>query len=358
MVPYSNRELADMVFTYGKANGNGRRAARLYRETYPRRQQPQHSMFATVFRRLSETGSFREAGNYEGRTRDVRTPDLEEHVINAVEDDRRVSTRMLARQYSVSQTTVWNILHDNCYYPYHLQRVQGLLVTDFPHREQFCQWFLQQAITYPGFTSSILFTDEATFTRSGIFNFHNSHLWDMQNPHGMVTANHQLRFSRNVWAGIIGDRILGPVFLPRRLTGRNYRRFLRVTLPPLLEEVPLTMRRVMWLLHDGAPAHFANIVRTHLNRVFPGRWIGRGGPVAWPARSPDLNPCDFWLWGHLKNIVYAEPIPDVETLEQRIHAAFDTVRRQPGCCERVRQNLLRRAHACVEAHGNHFQHIL
>jgi hypothetical protein len=22
---------------------------------------------------------------------------------------------------------------------------------------------------------------------------------------------------------------------------------------------------------------------------------------AWPPRSPDLNPCDFYLWGYLKN---------------------------------------------------------
>ncbi|XP_068082055.1 uncharacterized protein [Anabrus simplex] len=321
------------VFTYGKANGNGRREARLYRETYPRRQPPQHSMFATVFRRLSETGSLRKQGNHEGRIRPVRTPDVEENVINTVEGDRRVSTRQLARQYRVCQTTVWNILHDNCYYPYHLQRVQRLLATNFPHRERFCHWFIHQATTIPGFVASILFTDVTTFTRSGIFNFHNSHLWDcMQNPHGLLPANHQQRFSRNVLAEIIGERVLGPVFLPRRLTGRNCRRFLRVTLPLLLEDLPLMIRRIMWLLHDGAQTHFAVNVRMHLSRVFPGRWIGRGGPVAWPARSPYVNPCDFWLWGRLESIVYAEPIPDEETLEQRIHAAFDTVRMQPGRC--------------------------
>ena len=32
----------------------------------------------------------------------------------------------------------------------------------------------------------------------------------------------------------------------------------------------------------------------------------------WPARSPDLNPCDFHLWGHLKAVVY-NPLPN--TLE-------------------------------------------
>jgi hypothetical protein len=25
----------------------------------------------------------------------------------------------------------------------------------------------------------------------------------------------------------------------------------------------------------------------------------------WPARSPDLNPCDFYMWGNLKHKVYS-----------------------------------------------------
>ena len=24
----------------------------------------------------------------------------------------------------------------------------------------------------------------------------------------------------------------------------------------------------------------------------------------WPPQSPDLNPCDFYLWGYLKSVVY------------------------------------------------------
>ncbi|KAJ4428267.1 hypothetical protein ANN_24284 [Periplaneta americana] len=42
--------------------------------------------------------------------------------------------------------------------------------------------------------------------------------------------------------------------------------------------------------------HFSLDVRRHLNATFPGRWIGRDG-TAWPPRSPDLNPLDFYLWG-------------------------------------------------------------
>jgi hypothetical protein len=28
---------------------------------------------------------------------------------------------------------------------------------------------------------------------------------------------------------------------------------------------------------------------------FPGRWVGRDGPIPWPPRSPDITPLDFYL---------------------------------------------------------------
>jgi len=32
--------------------------------------------------------------------------------------------------------------------------------------------------------------------------------------------------------------------------------------------------------------------------MYPNRWIGRGEPQNWPARSPDLTPLEFFLWKH------------------------------------------------------------
>ncbi|KAJ8894315.1 hypothetical protein PR048_006935 [Dryococelus australis] len=43
---------------------------------------------------------------------------------------------------------------------------------------------------------------------------------------------------------------------------------------------------------------------------YPRRWIGRGGLVPWPARSPDLSPSDFFFWGCLKRRVYSGWRPD------------------------------------------------
>jgi hypothetical protein len=57
-----------------------------------------------------------------------------------------------------------------------------------------------------------------------------------------------------------------------------------------LADMPLIIRRELYFMHDGGPAHFSLVARRYLNRKFPGRWIGRGGPITWPPLSPDLNP--------------------------------------------------------------------
>jgi hypothetical protein len=105
-----------------------------------------------------------------------------------------------------------------------------------------------------------------------------------------------------VWAGIIGNCVVGPYLLSDRLNGPAYCVFLQEVLPVLLEDVPLAVRRDMWFQHDWAPAHFSAQTQQHLNTLFPDRWLGRGSPVSWPARSPDLNTLDVFLWGHMKEI--------------------------------------------------------
>ena len=61
----------------------------------------------------------------------------------------------------------------------------------------------------------------------------------------------------------------------------------------------------MYFQHDGAPPHYTIRVREFLNEIFPNRWLGRGGPVVWPPRSPDLTPLDYYLWGHMKTLFAA-----------------------------------------------------
>ena len=80
-------------------------------------------------------------------------------------------------------------------------------------------------------------------------------------------------------------------------------------------------------MQDGAPPHFSCFVTDVLNKRFPDAWIGRGGPIPWPPRSPDLSPVDSFLWGYIKNIVYAEKIRNIQQLQERITSAIETVTR-------------------------------
>lgn len=78
-----------------------------------------------------------------------------------------------------------------------------------------------------------------------------------------------------------------PFFFRGRLTGATYLEMLRNEVEEMLDDVPLNILRQCYWQQDGAPPHFEIHVRQYLNEKFGERWIGRGGPVAWPPRSPD-----------------------------------------------------------------------
>ncbi|XP_026828441.1 uncharacterized protein LOC113562655 [Ooceraea biroi] len=192
----------------------------------------------------------------------------------------------------------------NKFHPYHLSFHQALHVMDFVNRVEFCQWAQQQIRINDSSFDAVLFIDEATFTNHGNVNLHNMRFWAVENPHWLRQIEHQRQWSLNVWCGIIDNKIIGPYFIDGHLNGNSYANFLEHNLVHLLEDLPLITRRTMWYQHDECPAHFSLVARNKLNEKFANRWIGRGGPVGWPARSPDLTPLDFFLWGILKDMVY------------------------------------------------------
>ena len=355
---YSLRKLADIHLIYGEARGVARVAVRLYGTRFPHRRLPSRRMFQDLHQRLQETGSLLPRRVERGPQRPQRIVNIEEEVLDVVHDDPGISTRCLAKRFNVSQWTIWRTLREQLLYPYHVQRVQALSPADYQPRFAFCSWFLRKVEENPDFPRIILASDEAGFTRRGIFNYHNVHVWADENPHAIRQTRFQQEFSINLWAGIVNNYLIGPFELPPRLTGAIYWRFLRRNLQELLEEVPLHIRESMWFLHDGAPPHFSRLVRQFLNVQFPEKWIGRGGAQHWPARSPDLNPLDFFFWGHMKSLVYTEEIRTEDHLRQRIHEATNIIRGDPEMLQRVQEQWIRRANACVRMNGAHFEHLL
>ena len=76
-------------------------------------------------------------------------------------------------------------------------------------------------------------------------NRHNFHYYDKENPYFHRNVDHQYRQTVNVWGGIIGDHVIGPHFFDDTLTGQIYLEFLRDSLPPMLDDIPIDIRRAM-----------------------------------------------------------------------------------------------------------------
>lgn len=108
----------------------------------------------------------------------------------------------------------------------------------------------------PQFTTKVLFTDEAKFTRDGMFNMHNAHIWSTENPHAIVPRKAQHQFSVNSWCGILGDNLVGPYLIPDCLNGPIYLRFLRNILPGLLSATQAGVQQQIWYMHDSVPLIF------------------------------------------------------------------------------------------------------
>ncbi|GBM50286.1 hypothetical protein AVEN_219060-1 [Araneus ventricosus] len=193
------------------------------------------------------------------------------------------------------------------------------------------------------FLARVLFSDEACLTREGVFNTHNAHMWSSENPHITVSSNVQHKFSINIWVGILGDNLLRPYVLLERLNDVKYLVSLQHVLLDFLHGIPTTVRQNLWFMHDGVSAHVSIVVRTHLDATYPWRWIRRGGPVAWPPRSPDLNTLDFFFWGHMKYLSDACGYSG----GARIVVAAGDITSTPGLFERVRRFFKRRCRLCT-----------
>ncbi|CAF4230737.1 unnamed protein product, partial [Rotaria sordida] len=186
--------------------------------------------------------------------------------------------------------------------PYKPRLLQALNEDDPDRRLEFSQWVLDSIREDPIILDRILWTDEAIFQTNGRVNRHNCVYWSDTNPHFIIEQ--ELNVPRViVWGGIWSNGVVGPFFFEDNVTSQTYLQMLKNHIIPQLEEQP-TFQTMIWQ-QDGAPPHYGQAVRDYLDDTFS-EWIGRRGTVEWPPRSPDLTPCDFSLWGVIKDHVYAQ----------------------------------------------------
>jgi hypothetical protein len=87
-----------------------------------------------------------------------------------------------------------------------------------------------------------------------------------------------------------------------------------------------------------------------LSDVFGDRIITSG---IWLARSPDLNPCDFFIGGCLKDKVYKSNPRTEEKLKENIRREIAYIPAEQ--LQSVNQYLFLQCEECLRVEGQHFQ---
>ncbi|GFW30704.1 gag-Pol polyprotein [Trichonephila clavipes] len=97
---------------------------------------------------------------------------------------------------------------------------------------------------------------------------------------------------------------------------------------------------------DGATCPTARATIDLLKDTFGDRLISRFGPVNWPPRSCDLTRLDYFLWGYVKSLVYADKPQTLDHLEDNIRRVIADIRSQ--MLEKVIENWTSRLD-CIRA---------
>lgn len=331
------------------ANKSVTATQRLFRTTYGRnKSSPTHKTILKWHQKFISHGTVEDTKH----TRPIRIDTIA--IINHFRINPKTSQKRASNALNISKSSVQQCLKKNKFHPYKLQIVQQLNVGDYAARVAFAEEILHKIANSPDYLRYLMFSDEAHFHLDGAVNRHNCRYWSDENPKWI--AEKPLHSPRTtVWAAIWSSGVIGPFFIDENVTSERYLKMLIDEFWPSFNMLQHTNSYIF--MQDGAPPHWARTVRQWLNDKFPNRWIGRGGVddsnIRWPPRSPDLTPCDFFLWGFLKQKVYTTRPQNLDELKVRIKAAFQLVNNE--MLHRTLDSFKRRLELILENDGHHIE---
>ncbi|GFU84775.1 transposable element Tc3 transposase [Trichonephila clavipes] len=183
------------------------------------------------------------------------------------------------------------------------------------------------------FHKRILFSDEAHFWLNNYGNKQNCRIWSEANPQVYVkTPLHPEKLTGALY-GLVECFFKTHEGHNVTVNGDRYRAMITNFFIPELNNHDV---QELWFQQDGATCHTARATIDLLKDTFGDRLISRFGPVNWPPRSCDLPPLDYFLWGYVKSLVYADKPQTLDHLEDNIRRVIADIR--PQMLEKVIEN--------------------
>ena len=295
-----------------------------------------------------------------GRPVSTRTPEDVSRVEEFFESNPRISTRRASQELGLARTSLQRILkHDVKLFPYKIQIFQQLSAHDIERRLGFGRKMLRKLGSGQIDPNKIWFSDEAHFWLTGHVNKQNHRFWARENPHIFQTT--ALKPQRlTVWCALSSDGIIGPIILDGNITGVSYSCMLEESFFPAAHGMDKVEE--YWFMQDGAMPHRTREVFALLDEHFHGRVIGLdyqsryGCGMEWPPYSPDLNPCDFFLWGYLKDRVYRSRPRTLQDLQESIISETQAI--PSSMLTNVISGFQKRVAELVDSNGAHFEQYI
>lgn len=313
-----------------------------------------------IVKRFEESGSVEDRRHTNtGRPRSVRTSENLERVKNVINETPQRSVRRVLGDVSntMSATSVYRILKfDLQLTPYKVSIMQHLKETDITSRVSFANWMTSNI----DIVEKLWFSDEAHFYLNPQINKQNCRCWSTEKPDFYIEKPlHGEKVT--VWAALSVDGIVGPFFFEDNdgnvatVNKDRYLHILKSKFIPALRRRSVNMDDV-WFQQDGATPHTAGDVINFLTETFGDKFISFKTEREWPPHSPDLNPLDFFLWGHLKERVY-NPMPEnTSDLKSAIRREMRKIPRD--VCSNVINNFKHRLDVIITQNGRHIEHLL
>ena len=93
---------------------------------------------------------------------------------------------------------------------------------------------------------------------------------------------------------------------------------------------------------------FARTLSAHL--------ISLRGDIGWPARSPDLSPCDYFLWGYVKSEVFKDRPTTIDGLKAAICKTINEIPQE--MTQRAMENFRIRLQRCIAVQGGLLEDVI
>lgn len=287
-----------------------------------------------------------------GRPVTVRSEENVQKVCEIVRKDRRLSIRMIGDMLNINKETVRQILHDEL----NMKKVCAKLVPknltqeQKDNRKDICSDIVARLADDPDLLTNVITCDETWIFQYDPETKRQSMHWKTPSSPRMKKARmskSKLKAMLIVFFDIQGVLMIEWVPEGKTVNQQYYKEVLIKLRERVRKKRPDAWKNCSWILHqDNAPAHNALSVKQFLaEKCIP--------VLEHPPYSPDLAPCDFYLFPKVKSVLKGTHFESVEHVKVKTAELLRSITKNDlqHCFEQWKARMQR----CIDRGGEYVE---